>query len=51
MLQAVHQLYPLSAGLVVPESSPGLLGPLISSQGINQVFMGLVERAAAQTDY
>lgn len=51
VLQAVHQLYPLSAGLVVPESSPGLLGPLISSQGINQVFMGLVECTAAQTDY
>lgn len=51
VLQAVHQLYPLSAGPVVPESSPGLLGRLISSQGINQFFMGLVECTAAQTDY
>lgn len=51
LLQAVHQFYPLSAGPVVPESSPGLLGPLISSQRINQVFMGPLERTVAQTDY
>lgn len=50
-LQAVHQLYLLTAGLAVPDSCPASPGPLISREGINQIFMGLAECTAAQMDY
>ena len=50
-LQAVHQLYLLTAGPAVPAFCPTLPGPLISSKGINQVFMGLAECTASQMDY
>lgn len=51
VLQAVHQLYLLTAGLAAPEFCPASPGPLISSEGINQVFMGLAEFAVPQMDY